>query len=259
MCTCGRKSLYWKPGEDFLQNWFHFPAFEDLPCEGEIVDGYWKLKKGVLTPACTWFFMGEITNDDTAQVGFLHNRVLVSDRDNQDDIPIAFYPERGYLDFKMLKNCNTIFVATAQQHHFLDTTIGLRVEDLNTVTVAPCSMEEMFALSQDYHESKNTKCWWCGKEDMACPSPVVDRTSTNNSSTANTNVEGLKKCSACKVARYCSRECQLCDWKEGLHKWCCKAMPIFTKLTKINYAKYDTTALLGPAHFIPGLMDCKKS
>lgn len=244
------KSLYWKPGEDFLQNTFHFPSFEDLPPEGGFSKGYWKQsKKRGLVPACTWFFMGEITNDDVSQVGFLHNRVLVSDRDGQDDVPIAFYPETGFIDIKLLRNFNTIFVATAQQHNFLDSSVGLRVEDLNTVSVAPCSMDEMFTLSQLYHERRDTNCWWCGEEKVACPSA---------SGAASTSEEGLKKCSACKVARYCSKECQMSDWKDT-HKWSCKAMPIFLKLTKINYSKYDTTALLGPAHFIPGLLNCKKS
>ena len=246
-------SLYWRPGEDFLQNTFHFPSFKELPCEGQLVKAYWKQnKKKGLTPACTWFFMGEITNDEYSQVSFLHNRVLVSDREGQDNVPIAFYPEKGFIDYKMLKNCNTIFVASAQQHNFLDSTIGLRVEDLNTVSIAPCTIEEMFALSQTYHECKETRCWWCGAG--VCPSCVA-----TGRASSNDGEEGLKKCSACKVARYCSKECQYYDWKEGGHKWCCKAMPIFLKLTKINYTKFDTTALLGPAHFIPGLLNCKKS
>ena len=251
---------YWQPGEDFLQNSLHFPSFEELPREGELVKTYWKQqgkKKAAPTPACTWFFMGEIINDEFSQMNFLHNRVLVCDRDDQDNIPIAFYPKTGFMDYKLLKNCNTIFVASAQKHKFLDSTVGLRVEDLNTVSIAPCTMEEMFTLSQTYHDCKETRCWWCGVG--VCPSCLAaGRTSTCGPG-AGEEAGGLKKCSACKVARYCSKECQYLDWKEGGHKWCCKAMPIFLKLTKINYTRFDTTALLGPAHFIPGLLNCKKS
>ena len=249
-------SIYWQPGEDFLQNTHHFPSFEQLPREGELVKTYWKQskKRKAPKPACTWFFMGEITNDEFSQISFLHNRVLVCDREGQDNIPIAFYPETGFIDLKMLKNCNTIFVVSAQKHNFLDSAVGLRVEDLNAVSIAPCTMEEMLALSQTYHDCKETRCWWCGTG--VCPSCVA---AGRTAACVPGEEGGLKKCSACKVARYCSKECQYYDWKEGGHKWCCKAMPIFLKLTSINYAKFDTTALLGPAHFIPGLQNCKKS
>ena len=247
--------MYWKTGEDFLQNTFHFPTFEDLPREGAFAKGYWKKskKKGV-SPACTWFFMGEITNDDVSQVGFLRNRVLVSDREGRDRIPIAFYPKSGFMDYKLLKNFNTIFVASAEQHHFLDGSVGLRVENLSTVSIAPCMMDEMLVLSEIYHDRKDTYCWWCGSSNVSCQ---LGRNCPSCGS-SDRGEEGLKKCSACKVARYCSRECQLNDWKE-CHKWSCKAMPIFTKLNKIDYTKFDTTALLGPAHFIPGLLNCSKS
>lgn len=253
-------SPYWQPGEDFLQNTIHFPSFEDLPREGELVKTYWKQDKNkkaaaAPTPACTWFFMGEITNDEFSQTKFLHNRVLVCDREGQDNIPIAFYPESGLMDYKLLKNFNTIFVATAQKHQFLDSTVGLRVEDLNTVSIAPCSMDDMLTLSQTYHDCKETRCWWC--EEGVCPSCLPLGRASRGCGPGEEG--GLKKCSACKVARYCSKECQYLDWKEGGHKWCCKAMPIFLKLNNINYAKFDTTALLGPAHFIPGLLNCRKS
>ena len=34
--------------------------------------------------------------------------------------------------------------------------------------------------------------------------------------------ETTKKCSVCKLVRYCSEECQLGDWKEKAHKKSCK-------------------------------------
>lgn len=228
----------WKPGQDFLQNTFHFPSFTRLPHENEVEDGYWKPDHyGVFRPACTWFFMAEITFDETSQIPFLRNRVGVRDRAGMENIPIYFYPEGGFFDFKTLKKGNTIFVTDGQKHHFLDLTIGLRIEQLDTVAVAPCSMSNLLLLSKLYHEKKDTKCWCCGEEEDTTASPPVASSAADS--------ETLKKCGACKMARYCSKVCQKKHWKE-IHKVTCKAVPIFRKLTTINYTKSDQRASWGP-------------
>lgn len=243
----------WKVGEDFLQNSFHFPSFSDLPHENDVQEGYWKCDcNGVFVPACTWFFMAEITNDEYSQIPFLRNQVRVKDRDGREEIPIYFYPEEGYFDFKMLKKGYTLLVANGQKHNFLDLSVGLRIEVLDTVTVAPCSMDDLINLSKTYHDCKDKMCWTCGRGGREEVATKVPERAAAVEGTACSSKEELKKCGACKMARYCSKECQTKHWKEG-HKRTCKAMPVFIKLTKINYSKYDTTALLGPAHFIPGL------
>ncbi len=227
--TSDSSDLFWKPGEDFLQNTFHFPSFRDLPHENDVADGYWKQNSaGVYVPACNWFFMGEITNDECSQIPFLRNRVSVRDRNGQDDINIFFYPENGFFNFQTLKKGSTILVANGQKHNFFDMSIGLRIEQLDSVRVTPCYMNDLLLLSKRYHEIKNAKCWCCGKENTSSTSPAYGASSTVAS------VDGLKKCAACKMALYCSKDCQKKDWKEG-HKRSCKAVPIFQRLThRIN-------------------------
>jgi hypothetical protein len=34
----------------------------------------------------------------------------------------------------------------------------------------------------------------------------------------------LLKCGGCELARYCSKECQAKDWREGGHKQICKTL-----------------------------------
>uniref|UniRef100_A0AC35EUM8 MYND-type domain-containing protein n=1 Tax=Panagrolaimus sp. PS1159 TaxID=55785 RepID=A0AC35EUM8_9BILA len=54
---------------------------------------------------------------------------------------------------------------------------------------------------------KNKKCYCCGKEGNS-----------------------LMKCKNCSMAYYCSRECQILDWKEFNHKEVCKPLSKFSML-----------------------------
>ncbi len=219
--------------KDILKNKLYFPSFRNLGDENDLDDRYWKedYHTGVWVQACTWCFLAEITNDETSQIPFLRNRVFVRDHSGRDNIPISFYPERGLFDFKTLRKGHTICALLAEQHYFLDMTIGLRVEGLDTVKVIPCGLDDLFALSTFYSECKNA-CWACGKK------------ATADTSEASATAADLKKCSACHTAQYCCKDCQVKDWKERHRRWC-KAMPEFLKLTKIDYTTYNEHALFG--------------
>ena len=276
-----REYRLWKPGDDFLKSRFHFPSFRNLPHENDIPDGYFVPDyRGVYVIACVWFFMGEIVNDEFSQISFLRNKVYVKDREGSQ-CPIYFYPERGYFDFKSLKKGCTILVTNGQQHNFLDLSVGLRIENLATVGVAPCEMSHLLKLSDSYYTRKDASCWCCGKQDALVSSSPKQNKSSSSSSSATTAaasattaaasattaaasattatasaitaaasattaaaVHGsvLKKCAACKMARYCSKECQKKDWALG-HKKSCKAVPLFQKLTQIDFNKVDDRSL----------------
>ena len=211
------------PSKDIFANEFHFPAFRRLGVDNDLNLEYWhEDSSGTFTQACTWCFLAEITNDEASQIPFLRNRVFVRDRKGQDNIPISFYPERGLFDFSTLKKGHTICVMLAEQHYFMDMTVGLRIESLDTVKVIPCGLSDLLALSKSYSQ-RSDSCWRCGKKER----------------------EGsLKKCGACKVARYCDKDCQAKDWKDG-HRKLCKAMAEFLKMARIDYSKYDEHALFG--------------
>lgn len=212
---------------DIFKKKLYFPRFRDLDFEYEIDERYWKedsCHPGFMIPACTWYFLGEITNDMTSQCTFLRNRVLVRDRRGQNNITIAFYPESGSFDFKTLKKGHTVRVWCARKHEFMDGSVGLRIEELNTIKVMPCSLNDLFAMSTFCSETSTTNsCWRCGKK------------STKSSSDAACALE-LKKCASCLTAKYCSRECQVKDWRERHRKWC-KALPEFMDMKKIDYGK----------------------
>ena len=204
------------PTKDLLQKHRHFPNFENLPEDNDLDLRYYRESpSGVYVQSHSWCFLGEVVNDEFAQLSALRNRVIVKDRTGKEDIPVAFYPESGSFDFTTLRRGRTLCVMFAQRHMFLDLTVGLRVEELDTVQVIKCSLSDLLALSKRYSQCSEC-CWGCGK------------TSSGDSCGATAS---LKKCSACKVAHYCSKECQVKDWKET-HRRFCKAIPDFLSLAE---------------------------
>ena len=98
--------------EDILKNEFYFPSFRELGIDNDIDFRYWKEDRtGTWVQACTWCFLGEITNDECSQIPFLRNRVFVQDRKGKDNIPISFY---GVFDFRLLKRGHTVCVMLAE-------------------------------------------------------------------------------------------------------------------------------------------------
>ncbi|GFH47834.1 hypothetical protein CTEN210_04310 [Chaetoceros tenuissimus] len=75
-----------------------------------------------------------------------------------------------------------------------------QVFDKEGVFYAQHLLVGILALFEEMHS-----CWKCKKLRLDCEE----------------NETKALICSGCKVAVYCSRECQLKDWKEGNHKNCC--------------------------------------
>lgn len=217
----------------------YFPSFDDLPSEGAFDERYHAVTvdRPLVTYTHTWCFLGQITQDDTAQVSFLRNAVWVRDRAGRNDIFVAFYPEEGTFDFQTLKRGHTLCVLFAEQHIFLDTKIGLRIEDLDTVKVIPSELDQVIALGKQYFENRN-ECWGCG---LLSPSSMPPKSEDPNGGTQD---EGgpppvkLLKCSQCSTALYCNKECQHSDWKARHRLWC-KAIPVFLKVASIDYPTYS--------------------
>lgn len=108
-----------------------------------------------------------------------------------------------------------ILYATKKQ--FLDGSEGIRQEDLDSCYIFNTSLKNVQDEAQkllnhaDIESNENIKelveCFGCGvKSDV------------------------LSRCANCKLAKYCSKECQTKAWKAG-HKNLCKQSEVLLRLT----------------------------
>lgn len=77
----------------------------------------------------------------------------------------------------------------------------------NPLSSAPQPIQWVQTIELGYDEPQEPPpiCFGCGK------------------SRDDLQVEKFSKCSKCQVATYCSRDCQIQDWKQGRHKLACQS------------------------------------
>lgn len=102
---------------------------------------------------------------------------------------------------------NTVAVLFAEKKQFLDTTHGIRLEQnhLNFVFIFKCKLEELVAEAEHIRKVECSVCL------------------------ATKEKKKLMHCTVCKVARYCSRDCQKQHWT-SIHKKTCNQMRTLSKL-----------------------------
>eukprot|EP00560_Eucampia_antarctica_P002013 CAMPEP_0197834458 /NCGR_PEP_ID=MMETSP1437-20131217/22448_1 /TAXON_ID=49252 ORGANISM="Eucampia antarctica, Strain CCMP1452" /NCGR_SAMPLE_ID=MMETSP1437 /ASSEMBLY_ACC=CAM_ASM_001096 /LENGTH=273 /DNA_ID=CAMNT_0043439149 /DNA_START=90 /DNA_END=911 /DNA_ORIENTATION=+ len=97
-----------------------------------------------------------------------------------------------------------------------------------TDPLVPSTFEWFQSIELGYEEEQQQQqdclnkksCWYCAKNNNNNDN---DNNDNNNTSTP------LSECSKCHVARYCSRDCQVADWKKSpnggtAHKFTCAAL-----------------------------------
>jgi len=213
-CECGycpTGDHFWDDEEDEkamltcsaggLANHTMFPAYGDLP--GEVDDAYHRPRTE------PWFLVAEVKS-----VNAVFRYVADTVTRFGESVRIAFYPDNNaqprtfqYLD--ILPGC-TMLVSNARQHFFLDGSVGLRIEDLDTVYVFPVPSQTLLAESRKLLRLSRTSCFGC-----------------------EGSPEKTSKCSKCRLARYCGVECQAAHWKQS-HKQLCSQFPKLNELTQLT-------------------------
>ncbi|KAJ1303915.1 hypothetical protein OPQ81_008326 [Rhizoctonia solani] len=152
----------------------NFLTYEQLPPNGTI-------------PPHGWVFLGTVVSNVSLWRPFYH----VRDTEGKE-IFVAFYLGSAnplQKELAQLSVGQMMSFRGAFQHQFMDGQVGLRIEDedLENLKVLPCSVQKLQAINNQLCLGSN-KCKICGKDNASL------------------------QCSNCK-SRYCSRDCQMEDWK----------------------------------------------
>jgi hypothetical protein len=83
----------------------------------------------------------------------------------------------------------------------------------NPLSNAPSSIEwnQTFELGYDEPDPRHPVCFSCAEQSSA--------------------EKKFSKCEKCHIAAYCSRDCQIKDWKEGRHKLACSSYARLASMT----------------------------
>ncbi|KAH9040410.1 hypothetical protein EDB85DRAFT_1858851 [Lactarius pseudohatsudake] len=208
-----------------------FPSFRECPHENDIPYTYYRGREdGVYAPIRHWCFLGEITEK------MVFNRLCLWVKDRRgSEVPANFHLDPphigrvftpGMSNFPAHRNVpksltdkgNTIAILYAQQHNFMDGSVGFRIEDADLVQFFPCTLERLLALG--------------------------DRVSSNLSQSdgvpackkCNTKTGARQRCSGCHVTWYCGKDCQVGDWSE--HKKDCKLLNQVAALVRQDWEHF---------------------
>jgi len=116
-----------------LQSETAFPTFDSLPEENDVSLEFYESADGSsYRPRKHWCFLAEIIDVEK----FLRLRLIVKDKSGRT-VPIAFYTDnRGLeLDPSYAQEGFTVAILYAEQHGFLDLSVGIRHEDPTVMKV----------------------------------------------------------------------------------------------------------------------------
>ncbi|KAF8804031.1 hypothetical protein BYT27DRAFT_7143713 [Phlegmacium glaucopus] len=193
-----------------LRSQAHFPTFAELPEDDDLdLDYYDEERSGVFGPIKHWCLLAEIVEP----IPYLRPMFTVKDKTGKQFL-VAMYLDNDVtlpdIWQKYGKPGNVMLIMYASRHIFVDGQIGIRVEEVGTVKMLPCSLNTLFGISNELN-SPLTTCQYC-KEPATL------------------------KCSSCSML-YCNKDCQKHDWKE--HKSKCAAAKQVIEWRRRDWRKFD--------------------
>ena len=105
----------------------------------------------------------------------------------------------------------------AEKKYFMDSSQGIRMEDYN-FKVFKCSLPKLIEVGKKLEPSATKDCHKCGKKQGE---PGVQ----------------LLGCGKCKLAFYCSKECQASHWRD-VHRGLCGDMTLLKRLVLLLHSPF---------------------
>ncbi|KAI1377025.1 hypothetical protein F4677DRAFT_459405 [Hypoxylon crocopeplum] len=203
-----------------------FPSFRDCPEEHAWDDRYLvEADPGHPDSAGTnwkhWCLLRDIIQADT----IVRPRIVAKDHKG-DRFVVGFYPDDPNDMPRILKNFtvgNTIVIFYPLVHHFLDRTIGVRVDNTTKASIVPLAFQDVIQMNKEV--IKYTPAEGSPQKCHGCDEPK----------------ENFNKCARCTLFHYCNRDCQTKAWNEKHHKTFCKALKdnSVRYMHFLNYGTYD--------------------
>ena len=219
-CECGETHNE-VCGETGMRNHWNFPPFAYLPEENDIDTTYYATDEGgfMYTPIRHWALAGEIVDLNF----FIRPRVTIETKFGEK-VLVNFHLDASrakFFNWTDLKMGRSMVILYAVNRTFMDSNNGIRQENPDTVMVFPTSLQKLMSEFQHHEafEQNNTK------ECFSCGSPEIDE-------------HKLMKCTSCKKAFYCNKECQQPHWKAS-HKHLCKHALMISKLAGLDFSTFN--------------------
>eukprot|EP00929_Paragymnodinium_shiwhaense_P063539 TRINITY_DN31735_c0_g1_i2.p1 TRINITY_DN31735_c0_g1~~TRINITY_DN31735_c0_g1_i2.p1 ORF type:complete len:619 (-),score=38.80 TRINITY_DN31735_c0_g1_i2:97-1953(-) len=243
-----------------LRNEKHFPRFADLTSDnfqgGVCHEIFYSEETG--RAKYPWALIGEITEE--FRMGLLGRPVVRLQTHHGESVRVMYYLDthrQGRLDFHAgltpvelmtrtfratdgredwadpivtfepedLVQGHTVVLLYAESHMFRDMQMGIREESWNNTLVFRCSRKCLFVLADKILDGENNvyHCYHCGEKNPR------------------------RLCGGCRVARYCSPECQRWHWhssdpEEASHRKLCKQMHLLSLVAKLQLLEAKESA-----------------
>ena len=118
---------------------------------------YYRLgQSSTIERARTWCFLAKIVTVTAPFSAPVLHHLLVRDRTGKE-LPVYFYPECGSFDYTELRVGRTVAILFAERHDFLNLSMGVRIENLDTLRVVNCSLGDLFEISRCHAKKRRGK------------------------------------------------------------------------------------------------------
>ena len=177
----------------------YFPSFDECPHELVPNFEFYAVERGnFLQPKRHWCLLAEIVDVEI----FIRLRLWVKDR-TENVFPISFYIEDDSrkLDLSRFQKGRTVAILHAEQHNFLDMTVGIRQESSRTIEVRRKILMCCAMLTYQVYDMPLNNILSLGKENYRSSIGQTER----KCHVCGEGKTSLQKCSKCEIRWYCGK------------------------------------------------------